>query len=211
MPHRALKIRRIELGVKRRRFDRQIDPGGVAPVQARIAFPQGRPVILSLFQPFEQTHIVLGIGVSLLLADCRLAEHIQREGETPAPEFFDVLDPILREYQPDLIIVATGFDMYFADPIGNCNLTSIAYFNFAERILKIAEELCEGRIAFILEGGYSLIGLPFCVHAIIKALLKEKHNRLSFENLEFSSESKREEISKIKNLLINLLKDHWPL
>ena len=126
-------------------------------------------------------------------------------------EFFDILDPILREYQPDLIIVAAGFDMYFADPIGNCNLTSISYFNFAERILKIAEDVCEGKIAFILEGGYSLIGLPFCVHAIIKALLNEKHERLSFENLEFSNESKREEINKIKNLLITLLKDYWSL
>lgn len=132
-------------------------------------------------------------------------------GDNEFLEFFDILDPILREYQPDLIIIAAGFDMYFADPIGNCNLTSISYFNIAERILKIAEDVCEGKIAFILEGGYSLIGLPFCVHAIIKALLNEKHERLSFENLEFSNKSKREEINKIKNLLIILLKDYWSL
>ncbi|TFG22211.1 MAG: histone deacetylase, partial [Promethearchaeota archaeon] len=123
-------------------------------------------------------------------------------------EFFDILDPILREYQPDLIIIATGFDFYFDDPLGNGNLTSISYFNFAERILRIADEVCEGKIAFILEGGYSLIGLPFCVHAIIKGLLNEHFELPLFENLEFRYESKMEEIIKIKNSLKELLKNH---
>ncbi len=126
-------------------------------------------------------------------------------------EFFDILDPILREYQPDLIIIAAGFDNYFADPIGFANLTSISYFNFAERILKIAEEVSEGKLSFILEGGYSLIGLPFCVHAIIKALLNEHFERPLFENLEFQYESKMEEIIKIKNSLKELLKNYWNL
>lgn len=130
-------------------------------------------------------------------------------GDEEFLEFMDLLEPILKEYQPDLIIVATGFDMYFADPIGNCNLTSISYFKFAEKILKIAEEVCGGKIAFVLEGGYSLIGLPICVHAMIKALLNQKHDKLSFENLEFLTESKKYEIIKIKAALENLLKDFW--
>jgi len=126
-------------------------------------------------------------------------------------EFFDILDPILREFQPDLIIIATGFDMYFADPVGNCNLTSLSYFRFTEKILKIAEEVSEGKLSFILEGGYSLIGLPFCVHAIIKGLLNEHFERPLFENLEFQYKSKMEEIIKIKNSLKELLKNHWNL
>ncbi|TFG19318.1 MAG: hypothetical protein EU529_16490, partial [Promethearchaeota archaeon] len=92
--------------------------------------------------------------------------------------------------------------------MSNCNLTSLSYFRFTEKILKIAEEVSEGKLSFILEGGYSLIGLPFCVHAIIKGLLNEHFELPLFENLEFRYESKMEEIIKIKNSLKELLKNH---
>jgi len=100
--------------------------------------------------------------------------------------------------------------MYYADPIGNCLLTSIAYNQFAERLLKIAEDVCEGKISFILEGGYNIIGLPYCVEAIIKALLKEKYEPPDHEkNISFLDDSKKEDINKIKTFLKRLLKPYW--
>ncbi len=125
-------------------------------------------------------------------------------------EFMDILEQILKEYRPDLIIIATGLDMYFADPIGNCLLTSISYYKFTEKILKIAEDVCEGKLAFILEGGYSLIGLPVCIDAIIKALLNKEYKRPDFENKAFPVDTKNKEIiDKIKFELKNLLKNYW--
>ncbi len=122
----------------------------------------------------------------------------------------DLLEPILNEFQPALIVVATGFDMYYADPIGNCSLTSIAYNQFADKILKIAERVCEGRVSFVLEGGYDIIGLPYCVEAIIKALLKEKYEPPDYEkNISFVDDSKREELDKIKTFLKSLLNPYW--
>ena len=123
--------------------------------------------------------------------------------------FLDLLEPILKEFKPDLIIVAMGFDMYFADPIGNCFLTSISYNKFAERILRIAKEVCEGKLAFILEGGYSLIGLPFCVQAVISGLLNKKYEQPLFEKINFSNESKMEGVLQIKSKLENLLRTYW--
>lgn len=124
-------------------------------------------------------------------------------------EFMDLLEPILNEFNPDLIIVAAGFDLYFADPIGNGLLTSISYYRFTEKLLKISERICGGKMAIILEGGYSLIGLPYCVYAVIKALIGEKYEPPIFEKIQFSKEAKNEEISKIKNSLRNLLADYW--
>ena len=89
-------------------------------------------------------------------------------------EFLDILEPVLNEFTPDIMIIAAGFDLYFADPIGNGLLTSISYYNFTEKLLKIAEKICEGKLVFILEGGYSLIGLPHCVYAVLKALIGEE-------------------------------------
>ncbi|MFX0166360.1 MAG: histone deacetylase [Candidatus Hodarchaeota archaeon] len=124
-------------------------------------------------------------------------------------EFMDLLEPILNEFNPDLIIVAAGFDMYFADPIGNGLLTSISYYNFTEKLLKLSERICEGKLAFILEGGYSLIGLPQCVYAVIKALLGEQYKTPIFEKIQLSTEVKNEDISKIKSSLRKLLANYW--
>lgn len=122
----------------------------------------------------------------------------------------ELLEPILKEFQPATIVVAAGFDMYYADPIGNCSLTSSTYYQFAKKILKIAERVCEGRIAFVLEGGYDLIGLPYCIEAIIKALLNEKYNPPDYEkNLLFTKDSKKEDIEKIKSYLKSVLDPYW--
>jgi acetoin utilization deacetylase AcuC-like enzyme len=125
--------------------------------------------------------------------------------------FMDILEPILRQFMPDIIIIAAGFDMHFADPIGNCNLTSLSYFQFTKQILKVAKEICEGKLIFILEGGYSLIALPYCLQAVIKALLNDQYVKPSFENITFLKQPKIMEISKVKFSLKELLKDYWTL
>jgi acetoin utilization deacetylase AcuC-like enzyme len=124
--------------------------------------------------------------------------------------FMDIIEPLLHEFKPEVIIVAAGFDLYFADPIGNGSLTSVSYYNFARKILSLAENICEGKLAFVLEGGYSLIGLPYCVYAVIKGLLGEVYERPDFEKFEISEEEEKEEdIMKIKNSLKSLLSKYW--
>ncbi|MFX0059560.1 MAG: histone deacetylase [Candidatus Hodarchaeota archaeon] len=124
-------------------------------------------------------------------------------------EFIDLIEPILYEFQPDLIIVAAGFDMYFADPVGNCLFTSIAYYKFAEGLLKIAKSTSQGKIAYILEGGYNVIGTPYCVHAILKALLLEGYEPPEFEDIDFSNNDIKEEVIKIKAILKKILSPYW--
>jgi acetoin utilization deacetylase AcuC-like enzyme len=124
-------------------------------------------------------------------------------------EFFDIITPILKEFEPDMLVVPTGFDMYFGDPIGNCCLTSKSYYEFTSRILAIAEQLCDGKVVFSLEGGYDLIGMPICCYAIFLALLKESFVDHPFEQLELSRYSKKREIVKIKKSLRNTLKPFW--
>ncbi|MHA1912969.1 MAG: histone deacetylase family protein [Promethearchaeota archaeon] len=123
--------------------------------------------------------------------------------------FMDILEPLLEEFDPEIIIIAAGFDLYFADPIGNGSLTSISYYNFARRILNIAKNICEGKVAFILEGGYSLIGLPYCVYAVIQGLLGYEYEQPDFEKFDVSEEEKEEDIKKIKNSLKKLLSNYW--
>ncbi len=122
-----------------------------------------------------------------------------------------ILPSILNQFQPKLIVVACGFDFHFSDPIGNGFLTSLSYYNFARLLMELATELCEGKICFILEGGYSITALPFCVHAIIKAILNSDYKRPPFEFLDFSPFSKKEEITKINSILKQKLMQYWSL
>ncbi|MHA1149631.1 MAG: histone deacetylase family protein [Promethearchaeota archaeon] len=123
-------------------------------------------------------------------------------------EFIDILDPLLKEFSPEFIIVATGFDMYYDDPIGNCSLTTYSYYNFAKEIGRIADEICKGRLAFILEGGYSITGLPYCVRSLIQGLLSDDYLRPDHEFIEFFDIC-GQEISEMKAELIKLLGKYW--
>jgi acetoin utilization deacetylase AcuC-like enzyme len=125
--------------------------------------------------------------------------------------FFDVLEPILTQFEPTLIIVACGFDMYFADPIGNCRLTTKAYYQFAHHLAALAEKVCQGKIAFILEGGYSIIGLPYCVQSLINGLLGKPYSRPKFENIDFKTPNLEDEVKQIKDGVVRILGVYWDL
>jgi len=124
-------------------------------------------------------------------------------------ELVDFIEPILREFAPSMLIVATGFDTYFADPIGNGHLTSDAFYNFSKKIMNIADELCDGKIAFILEGGYSIIGLQYCLLGLIKGLLNENYASPSFEHLWRNEQLNLNNLEKIKKALIKMIKPYW--
>ncbi len=127
-------------------------------------------------------------------------------------DFLDCISmvpPILKQFKPELIIIAMGFDFHFSDPIGNGFLTTSSYYHFASLVKEVAEEICNGKVCFILEGGYGLQALPFCVHSIIRALLNQEQLSPSFEFLNFSEFSKKDEILKISALLKHQLSNYW--
>jgi acetoin utilization deacetylase AcuC-like enzyme len=121
----------------------------------------------------------------------------------------DFIEPLIREFNPRMLIIAAGFDMYFADPIGNCLLTSDAFYSFTKKMITIASDICEGKLAIILEGGYSVIGLQYCVLAVIKALLNEKYTAPEFESHFPIHSSNQNNLKKIKNALIQMITPYW--
>lgn len=78
--------------------------------------------------------------------------------------------PALRAFQPDLIVVACGFDACALDPMGRMLLHSESYRGMTQSLLDISNELCGGRLAVVHEGGYSEVYVPFCGLAVIETL-----------------------------------------
>lgn len=81
-----------------------------------------------------------------------------------------VVAPALQRFQPDLILVASGFDGSAMDPLARQLLTSEGYRTMTRRLMEVAGDLCGGRIAMSHEGGYNPVYVPFCGLAVIETL-----------------------------------------
>ncbi|EFO79299.1 histone deacetylase superfamily [Oscillochloris trichoides DG-6] len=88
-----------------------------------------------------------------------------------AQVFDELVVPALRRFHPELLLVSAGYDSHWKDPLGPMTLSTSGYAHLTARLLDLAQELCQGRIAFILEGGYSLEALGACTIATMRLLL----------------------------------------
>lgn len=78
--------------------------------------------------------------------------------------------PAVRAFAPELIMVSSGFDPSAVDPLGCMTVTAGGFKGIAERLLAVADDVCDGRIVFSHEGGYSPVHAPFCGLAVLEAL-----------------------------------------
>jgi acetoin utilization deacetylase AcuC-like enzyme len=88
--------------------------------------------------------------------------------------FDEVLAPLARRYQPQLILVSAGYDAHWADPLAGMLLSIAGYAGLARRLKVLADELCTGKIVFTLEGGYHLEVLAYAVLDTFKVLLGDE-------------------------------------
>ncbi|MBC6462336.1 class II histone deacetylase [Actinomadura sp. HBU206391] len=86
----------------------------------------------------------------------------------------EVVVPALKRFNPELILVASGFDASAMDPLARQMLTTDGYRALTLRLMEVAEEVCDGRIAMSHEGGYSPVYVPFCGLAVMEALAGEE-------------------------------------
>jgi acetoin utilization deacetylase AcuC-like enzyme len=81
-----------------------------------------------------------------------------------------VVIPAIEAFNPDIIIVACGFDAAIIDPLARMQATVKTFAELTRKIKKTAEELCDGKLVLVHEGGYSEAYVPFCGHATIAAM-----------------------------------------
>jgi acetoin utilization deacetylase AcuC-like enzyme len=84
--------------------------------------------------------------------------------------FARIVVPVLREFEPDLLILSAGFDAHEHDPLGGMRVTTAAFGAMMRELRAVADECCRGRIVAAVEGGYDLEALGTSLDASVEAL-----------------------------------------
>ena len=100
--------------------------------------------------------------------------------------------PLARAYQPEIILVPCGFDLWMHDRLAEMRVSAEGYGLIAALLADIAAEVCSGRIAFVMEGGYSAEGIRECGFKVLQSLC-----RPSPSNLETLQKIEGEDPSKL--------------
>lgn len=87
--------------------------------------------------------------------------------------FQQILAPAARNFAPELILISAGYDAHWMDPLADEHLSITGYSLLVKELLALADELCNGRIVFALEGGYNLEVLPHCILTTLRDLCSD--------------------------------------
>ena len=76
--------------------------------------------------------------------------------------FEEHVEPLVRAFEPDLVLVSAGFDAHVDDPLAGMEVTMDGFRELSRRSAALAP-----RVAAVLEGGYNLDTLPDLVGAAL--------------------------------------------
>jgi histone deacetylase 6 len=87
--------------------------------------------------------------------------------------FEQIVIPLAKEFQPDIILISCGFDGAIGDPIGCSKLSPMMYCWMSHQLARICE-----RILVVQEGGYNTDLMKYHAYGVVKGLLTKKGDDL---------------------------------
>ncbi|KAL8994959.1 MAG: hypothetical protein Q9169_005224 [Polycauliona sp. 2 TL-2023] len=88
--------------------------------------------------------------------------------------FQQVVMPVAYDFNPDLVIIAAGFDAAVGDQLGGCFVTPTCYAHMTHMLMSLAK----GKLVVCLEGGYNLGSISKSALAVTRTLLGEPPDRI---------------------------------
>jgi acetoin utilization protein AcuC len=84
--------------------------------------------------------------------------------------FEKIIEPVVKEFKPEIIIRNGGSDPHFSDHLTNLGLTIEGFKMIGQKVRNLAE-ICGGREIDLIASGYNLKILPFAWTALISNLI----------------------------------------
>jgi acetoin utilization deacetylase AcuC-like enzyme len=82
-----------------------------------------------------------------------------------------VVAPILRRFEPGLLLIANGQDASQFDPNSRMSVTMPGFRALGRMARALAAELCDGRLVLVQEGGYAKTYAAYCLHASLEGAI----------------------------------------
>lgn len=89
----------------------------------------------------------------------------------------EIFKPIVESFRPQMLFISAGFDAHWNDPITSLGLSTRGYYEMSKKLVEIAEEYCDGKIVFVLEGGYDPHNVAHGAAAVFDALTNSQLNK----------------------------------
>ena len=121
--------------------------------------------------------------------------------------FRRILEPIALQFEPELILVSAGFDIYYQDPLGGMRVTPEGFAAMTRVLLNIADQCCSGKLVAVLEGGYHVAGMTRSVKATLEEMLDETH--FTKEKLDVMEQEADEENKPVIKSVIAGIRPYW--
>ncbi len=96
--------------------------------------------------------------------------HAHAGDETFARISAEIFKPMVEAFRPQMLLISAGFDAHWNDPITSLGLSTKGYYDMSKKLVEMAEEYCNGKIVFVLEGGYDPHNLARGAAAVFDAL-----------------------------------------
>jgi acetoin utilization deacetylase AcuC-like enzyme len=114
-----------------------------------------------------------------------------------------VVEPVLKAFDPELVLVSAGFDPHRDDPLAGMQLTERGFAELAQVCLEGAKGAGRSRAVFALEGGYDLQGIARSAADVVGLLLGEAHEPIT--------EPGRPRLEPLLTAYRRELSIHWPV
>jgi len=122
----------------------------------------------------------------------------------------EIVEPLAKEFKPELIVGNGGSDPHFADMLGNLGLTVQGFFGISKTLIHTAEKVCDGKLVLMPGSGYNPEVLPQCWYALSAGVV-------GFENIDVKDpytppvepDFVRPKVEETIRELKRLLKKYW--
>lgn len=116
-----------------------------------------------------------------------------------------ILEPVAKEFMPELILVSAGVDIHRDDPLGAMTVTPEGFAGLTRVLLDMANACCSGKIVFCLEGGYN----PDALAASVEAILYEMRGKTHADTGSLAAGADRKKLDRVVTKCIHVHHRYW--